>query len=116
MVELEDGALQVELEGPQDVADAAYVVVEQVTELFAVTIRFLHAITGVGGTADRDALEDVIDTQVPHLVTVTNQFARAASIALNGKGRSRRGDQVSRLPRFVRYELAWPPDVDEDAR
>ncbi|MEU3443972.1 hypothetical protein ABZ755_26835 [Streptomyces griseoincarnatus] len=116
IIELEDGALQVELEGPHDVADAAYVVVDQATDLFDVTIRFLHAITGVGGMADREALEDTIDARVLRLVTATNQFAKEASRILNGDLRSRSGDDARRFPRYVRYELAWPGDSDEDTR
>ncbi|MGW2258736.1 hypothetical protein ACWCXE_12935 [Streptomyces sp. NPDC001780] len=116
MIELEDGALQVELEGPADVADAAYAVVDQATDLFDVTIEFLHTITGVGGVRDRETLEDAIDARVLRLVTVTNQFARVASTTLNRKRRFHEGDQIRRFPRYVRYELAWPQDVDEGAR
>ncbi|MFD9612617.1 hypothetical protein ACFWWS_24965 [Streptomyces sp. NPDC059083] len=113
MIDLEDGALQVELEGPADVADEAYLVVDQATDLFEVTIRFLHAITGAGGAADRDALEDSVDACVMRLVIVTGQFAKAASTALNGNRSSRRGDQLPRPPRYMRYERAWPQDVEE---
>lgn len=116
IIELEDGALQVELEGPHDVADAAYVVVDQATDLFDATIRFLHGITGVGGRVDREALEDTIDGRVLRLVTATNQFATEASRILNGDVRSRSGDDARRFPRYVRYELAWPEDSDEDTR
>lgn len=112
MVELEDGALQVELEGPQEVADAAYAIVEEATELFSVTIRFLNGVSRTEGTIDRDAVEDVIDGHIPRLQLLTNRFASVASIALNGKSRSRRGDQVARFPRYVRFELSWPQDED----
>ncbi|WP_406101234.1 hypothetical protein OG698_03005 [Streptomyces sp. NBC_01003] len=112
LVALEDGALQVELEGPQIAAQAAYAVVNQATDLFEMTIRFLHEITRAGGPSDRDALEDMIDLQTPRLVAVTSQFAQVASIVLNSPGPPPQEIEVAaRPPRYVRHVPGWPPDV-----